>query len=88
MSAKNEKNQEMLEEKVVVKENQTTDLVEVNEEPKKFKLSNKAKKGLKVAGVLGVGFLGYLLGTKVGKKNDYYYDSDVIEGEIVDSDVE
>ena len=86
MSAKTEQKQELLEQEVVV--NQTTELVEVKEETKKFKLSDKAKKGLKVAGVLGVGFLGYLIGAKTSKNYDYYDDSNILEGEVIDSDIE
>lgn len=87
MSVNNEKKQEMLENEVVVNENESTALVEVTE-PKKKKIPEKVKTGLKVAALTGLGvLLGYGLGKRAGKNDDdYYYDSDVIEGEVVDSE--
>ena len=88
MSVKNEKNQQLLENEVVVNENETTAIVEV-EKNKKFKVPGKAKKALKVAGIaVAGGFLGYLLGAKASKKNEYYDDSNVIDAEIIIPDEE
>ena len=74
-----------LEEEVVVNESNSTDLVELDKEERKAKLMTKGKKALKVAGVIGVGFIGYLIGTKVGKKSQYD-DSEIIDAEFVEVD--
>ena len=79
-----------LEEEVVVNECETTELVEVNKEAKKAKAVKVAKKVGKIAAIAGVGFLGYLLGTKAGSKTEYEYDdnSEIIDVEVIESDVE
>lgn len=58
----------------------STEEVEVN---KKDQIKTIAKKGLKIAGVIGVGVFGFILGKISGKKVDTDV-SDVIESQIVD----
>lgn len=79
-----------LEEEVVVNEGETTELVEVKEETKKAKVVKVAKKVGKIAAIAGVGLLGFFLGTKAGSKSEYEYEdnSEIIEAEVIDSDVE
>lgn len=88
MSVKEESKK--LNEEVVVDENKTTEteMVVKEEETKKSKVKAIGKTVLKVAGVAGVGFLGFLLGTKCGSKKDEdnYDDSEVIEAEIIDEE--
>lgn len=87
MSVNDEKTK-ILEEEIVVNEvEETTDLVETDKEAKKAKMMNTGKKVLKVAGVAAVGFVGYLLGTKAGKKSQYNED-EIIDAEFVDVDGE
>jgi hypothetical protein len=89
MSVKNEKTQEMLENEVLVNEGCSTELGTVTIEPKKSKIPAKAKKVLKVAAVAGLGtIVGYLLGSKSSRKNDYYDDSNVIDAELIIPDAE
>ena len=89
MSVKELKKQE-LEEEVVVNENETKELVVTVEESKKAKMVKAGKKVLKVLGVAAVGVAGFLIGrgTKSNGDVEYYEDSEVVEGEIVDSDEE
>lgn len=68
MSVKNEQT-ENLKEEVAVNEVETTELVEVKGESKKAKTKRVAKKVGKIAAVAGIGILGYILGTKAGKKS-------------------
>lgn len=71
-----------LEERVLVDENCSEEqALAVNEEAKESKLKKVGKIALKVAAFGGVGFLGFLLGSKVGKKNKEETESDY---EIVD----
>ena len=58
----------------------TEEVCEVN---KKDQIKTIAKKGLKIAGVIGVGVFGFILGKISGKKVDTDV-SDVIESQIVD----
>lgn len=58
----------------------STEEVEVN---KKDQIKTIAKKGLKIAGVIGVGVFGFILGKISGKKVDTDV-SDVIESQIID----
>lgn len=82
----NDEQTKNLEEEVVV--NEITTVVEDPEmEAKKAKAIGVAKKVGKVAAVIGVGALGFFLGSKASRKSEYN-DSDIIEGEIIDSDIE
>ena len=56
---------------------------EVCEVHKKEQIKTIAKKGLKIAGVIGVGVFGFILGKISGKKVDTDV-SDVIESQIID----
>ena len=58
----------------------TEEVCEVN---KKDQIKTIAKKGLKIAGVIGVGVFGFILGKISGKKVDTDV-SDVIESQIID----
>lgn len=75
-----------LEKKVVVNENEveTTEIVVKEEESKTVKAKKIGKTMLKVAGIAGVGLLGYILGTKCSKGSEDDYDTEVIEAEIVE----
>lgn len=88
MSVKQEN--ENLEKKVVVNENEeveTTELVETEVETKGSKLKKVGKTMLKVAGVAGVGLLGFILGAKCSKKSDEEdYEAEVVEAEIIDEE--
>ena len=75
-----------LEKGIVVRE-ATTVQEDPEKEAKKAKAVGIAKKALTVAGVAAVGVLGYLLGSNKNKKSYDYDDSDIIEGEIIDSDM-
>lgn len=84
MSEKNENinKQEISEE---VKETVQTQELAVTEK-KRFQLGPKAKKGLKIAGVAGLGIVSFLLGAKWGNRSND--DSDEIEDvdyEIIDN---
>ncbi len=85
MSVREDEQNEILEEEVVVEENETTELVEMEKEAKKAKAKKVAKKVGKVAAVVGVGILGYILGTKSGKKS---YDDSEIEINVDETDAE
>ena len=71
-----------------VKENTETKELAVQEEKKfNFKLGPKMKKGLKIAGVAGLGVLGFLLGVKWGSRNnddDSDDEYEEVEYEVVD----
>ena len=77
-------------EEVVAKEVETKELVEVSEDEKaakKAKIKGGVIKGLKIAGIaLGGAVLGFICGRKSSGNNEYYDESDIVEGEIVDSD--
>lgn len=75
-----------LEKKVVVNENEveTTEIVVKEEESKTVKAKKIGKAMLKVAGIAGVGLLGYILGTKCSKNSEDDYETEVIEAEIVE----
>lgn len=79
MSVQNEQTENMKKEVVVQGNEHSADLV-VEVETKKTKAIRVAKKVGKVAAVVGVGLLGFLLGTKAGKKSEYN-DSDIIDVE-------
>lgn len=85
MSVREDEQTEILEEEVVVNENETTELVEMEKEAKKAKAIKVAKKAGKVAAIVGVGVLGYILGTKSSKKS---YDDSEIEIEVDETDAE
>lgn len=77
--SENRENVEILEEEVVVN---ATDLTECEMGGRKPKMSNKVKKGLKIAGIAALGgLLGFALGKKSGSKCDY-------ESDTVDVNVE
>lgn len=82
MLLKNDESKKLKEE-VVVDEVETTELVNLNEEAKKAKLINIAKKGLKVAGVILVGVIGYVIGKANNSDNEIEIDnSEVIDAEF------
>lgn len=90
MSTKEVK-KEQLEEKAVVKEVETKELVPTIEESKKAKIIRVGKKIGKIFGIAAFGGLCFALGkkTKSSSEPEYYEnDSEVVEGEIVDSQAE
>lgn len=84
--SKNENVQnEELEEVVDNTESQEVAVVE----KKRFQLGPKAKKGLKIAGVAGLGIVSFLLGAKWGSRsNDESEDVEDVEYEIIDDNNE
>ena len=57
-------------------------------EKKKFNLGPKMKKGLKIAGIAGLGILSFALGAKWGSRsNDESDDVEDVEYEVIDEDV-
>lgn len=66
-------------EEVAVNEIETVELVDGEVEAKKAKLIATAKKVGKIAGIIGVGVLGYIIGSKVNSKMECN------ESEIIDS---
>ena len=87
MSKANENQEEIVEE---VKESTETTELAVQEEKKKFELGPKMKKGLKIAGIAGLGVLSFLLGAKWGSRKDDNSDDDYeeVEYEVVDDSSE
>lgn len=81
MSNVNEVENENLNEEVV-EETQEVTVVE----KKKFNPGPKTKKALKIAGVAGLGLVGFLLGMKWGSRNNSDDDVEDVEYEIVDDD--
>lgn len=66
----------------VVKTTETQEIAVV--EKKKFNLGPKMKKGLKIAGIAGLGFVLGILGAKWGRRSN---DSDdEVEYEVIDED--
>lgn len=90
MSVKKEN--ENLEKKVVVKEEEqaeSTEMVVAEEkESNKTKAKKIGKTILKVAGVGAVGIVGYLLGAKMSRKSEESCNNDgeVLEAEIIDEE--
>lgn len=79
----NEKeNQNKNEEKVVEMEAVAIETVEVD---KKAQIKVLAKKGLKIAGVVGVGILGYILGRVSGGHSSDTSIPEIVETEIIDN---
>lgn len=77
--SENRENVEILEEEVVVN---ATDLAECEMVGRKPKMSNKVKKGLKVAGIAAIGgLLGFALGKKSSSKYENY-ESDTIDENV------
>lgn len=62
-------------------------VIEIEKNSRKAKLKEIGKKGLKIAGVVGVGILGFLLGAKTCKANDCD-EPEVIEVDDTDYNVE
>lgn len=83
MSEERTEQKEILREEVVCEET-TTELVE--SEAKKAKMIAIAKKVGKVAAVVGVGVLGFILGTKVSSASEYDC-SEIIETVVDSADV-
>lgn len=67
----------------VVEETQAVAVVE----KKKFNLGPKTKKGLKIAGLAGLGVLSFILGTKWANRNNTD-DIEDVEYEVIDDDNE
>ncbi len=85
MSKVNENQNENLEE--VVESTETQEMAVV--EKKRFNAGPKMKKGLKVAGIAGLGVLSFLLGAKWGKKRSNNSDDvEDVEYEIIDDNNE
>lgn len=84
MSTNQEK--ENLEEKVLINENEeSTEIVVKETEPKAVKAKKIGKTILKVAGVAGVGVLGYILGAKLSKNSSNNEEEpEIIEAEVID----
>lgn len=55
---------------------------------KKFKVSDRAKKALKIAGIVGVGILGFMLGarSKSRKENNEDYAEEVESYEVTEDE--
>lgn len=86
MSKVNEEvqNENLNEEVVEATETQEVAIVE----NKKFSLGPKMKKGLKIAGIAGLGVLSFILGAKWGSRsNDDSDDVEEIEYEVIDEDI-
>ena len=86
MSKVNEEvqNENINEEVVRTTESQEVAVVE----KKKFSLGPKMKKGLKIAGIAGLGILSFVLGAKWGSRsNDESDDVEDVEYEVIDEDV-
>lgn len=75
---------ENINEEVKVETTETQEVAVV--ENKKFNLGPKMKKGLKIAGIAGLGVLSFVLGVKWGSRRDD--ESDDIEYEVIDEDVD
>ena len=92
MSVKDEQNQYLENEKGESVE--FTDLEKVKNQKitvvKKNGIKQKVIKGLKIAGVfIGGSVLGYIFGSNKSNKNtDCYENSDIVEGEVIESDIE
>ena len=79
----------------VQNENVNEEVIETTEsqevavvEKKKFNLGPKMKKGLKIAGIAGLGILSFVLGAKWGSRsNDESDDVEDVEYEVIDEDV-
>ena len=70
----------------VVKTTETQEVAVV--EKKKFNLGPKMKKGLKIAGIAGLGILSFALGAKWGSRSsDDSDDVDDVEYKVIDEDV-
>ena len=69
MSVKDEQTKN-LEEEVVVEVNEATEVEVLDKEAKKAEIIALAKKVLKVAGVVAVGVVGFVLGSKSGNNSD------------------
>lgn len=76
-------------------ENLNKEVISVEEIPevetvtkKKFKVSDGAKKALKIAGIVGVGILGFMLGarSKSRKENDEDYAEEVESYEVTEDE--
>lgn len=86
MSKVNEEvqNENLNEEVVEATETQEVAIVE----NKKFSLGPKMKKGLKIAGIAGLGVLSFILGAKWGSRsNDDSDDVEEIEYEVIDENI-
>ena len=86
MSKVNEEvqNENVNEEVVKTTESQEVAVVE----KKKFNLGPKMKKGLKIAGIAGLGILSFALCAKWGSRsNDESDDVEDVEYEVIDEDV-
>lgn len=81
-------NEEVQNENVNEEVIETTETQEVAVvEKKKFNLGPKMKKGLKIAGIAGLGVLSFVLGAKWGSRKDGSDDIDDVEYEVIDEDV-
>ena len=82
-------NEEVQNENVKEEVIETTESKEVAVvEKKKFNLGPKMKKGLKIAGIAGLGILSFALGAKWGSRsNDESDDVEDVEYEVIDEDV-
>lgn len=86
MSKVNEKVQNENVDEEVVDTTETQEMAVV--EKKKFNLGPKMKKGLKIAGIAGLGLLSFALGAKWGSRSkDNSDDVEDVEYEVIDKDV-
>lgn len=86
MSKVNEKVQNENVNEEVVDTTETQEIAVV--EKKKFSLGPKMKKGLKIAGIAGLGLLSFALGAKWGgRSKDNSDDVEDAEYEVIDKDV-
>lgn len=86
MSKVNEKIQNENVNEEVVDTTETQEIAVV--EKKKFNLGPKMKKGLKIAGIAGLGLLSFALGAKWGSRSkDNSDDVEDVEYEVIDKDV-
>lgn len=83
----NEEIQDENVEEMGVEATESQDLAVVQK--KGVKIGPKMKKGLKIAGVAGLGILSFILGAKWGSRsNNDSEDMDDVEYEVIDSDKE
>ena len=86
MSKVNEEVQNENVKKEVIETTESKEIAVV--EKKKFNLGPKMRKGLKIAGIAGLGILSFALGAKWGSRsNDDSDDVEDVEYEVIDEDV-
>lgn len=89
MMSKESKNQQLQEENVVNEAVETTEVTVMKKESVWTKIGTILRKGIGYIIVGGASLgTGILIGTKLGNKTEYYDDSNDVETEVNDSDVQ